>query len=54
MSDDELAAIAAALAAVTAEACHPEVRATASLEGASRWKVAGRNPDLEIEDYRSV
>ena len=54
MSDDELAAIAAALAAIPAEACHPQVRAIPRLDGPSRWKVAARNPDLEIEDYRSV
>jgi hypothetical protein len=56
ISDDELAAIAVALTAVTAEVCHPEERAAASLEGreGSRWKLAAREPDFEIEDYRSV
>jgi hypothetical protein len=53
ISDDELAAIAAALAIVTLR-CERE---SASLEGSdpvSRWKFAARNPDLELEDYRSV
>ncbi len=49
ISEDELAAISAALALLTPA----EVPANSS-ERASRWKVASRNPDLEIEDYRRV
>jgi len=50
---DELAAIAAALSMLQARdvtpRCFPEER----LDG-SRWKRAAREPELEIEDYRSV
>ncbi|HTZ56347.1 MAG TPA: hypothetical protein VMB20_14970 [Candidatus Acidoferrum sp.] len=49
ISDDELAAIAAALAALT-----PAVETEHVTEHPSRWKLAARNPDLEIEEYRSV
>jgi hypothetical protein len=49
MSDDELAAVAAALSVLTASAETEEMTARPS-----RWKFAARNPDLEIEDYRSV
>jgi hypothetical protein len=48
IGDDELAAIAAALALLTAE------ETTDMTELRSRWKLAARNPDLELEDYRSV
>ncbi|HTU70201.1 MAG TPA: hypothetical protein VMF11_07745 [Candidatus Baltobacteraceae bacterium] len=56
ISDDELAAIAAALAMLIADRRHPEARAQASLEGreGSRWKLADRNPELEIEDVRAL
>jgi hypothetical protein len=49
IGDDELAAIAAALTILT-DVTEPDN----VTERASRWKVAARNPDLEIEDYRSV
>jgi hypothetical protein len=54
ISEDELAAIAAALTMLSSSSRHPEVRALASLEGreGSRWKRAAREPDFEIEDYR--
>jgi hypothetical protein len=52
ITDDELAAIAAAL--MTVEVTLRCERESASLEGPSRWKYAARNPDLDIEDYRSV
>jgi hypothetical protein len=49
ISDDELAAIVAALTLLAA------AEETASMtELRSRWKFAARNPDLELEDYRSV
>ena len=47
ITSDELAAIAAALAALGAEGCQPEMLL-------SRWKLAARNPDLEIEDVRAL
>jgi hypothetical protein len=53
INDDELAAIAAALTVLNA--CHPEVRALASLEGrepSSRWKFAARNLDLDGDPMR--
>jgi len=48
IQDDEIAAIGAALALlnVPGELETPE--------RASRWKLAAREPDLEIEDYRRV
>jgi hypothetical protein len=49
ISDDEFAAIAAALA-VLITATEPGL----VTERPSRWKFAARNPDLEIEDFRSV
>ena len=49
MRDDELAAIAAALSAVTPAAETEEIT-----ECRSRWKFAARNADMEIEDYRRV
>jgi len=47
--EDELAAIAAALAALVPE----ETNLTCSPQ-ASRWKFAARNPDLEIEEIRAL
>jgi hypothetical protein len=49
ITDDELAAIVAALTALAAMSETENVT-----ERASRWKFAARNPDLEIEDYRCV
>ncbi|MGC2128834.1 MAG: hypothetical protein WA629_01950 [Candidatus Aquilonibacter sp.] len=49
ITDDELAAIASALAILT-EQGEPAIPSAPP----SRWKVATRNPDLEIEDYRRV
>ncbi|HUA10007.1 MAG TPA: hypothetical protein VMA98_12145 [Candidatus Acidoferrales bacterium] len=56
ISQEELAAIAAALTVVRSQDVSPGRSLHASLEGReeSRWKLAARNPDLEIEDYRSV
>jgi hypothetical protein len=48
ISDDELAAIAVALATLTKP---PDDVAPPKT---SRWKLAAREPDFEIEDYRSV
>jgi hypothetical protein len=49
ISDDELAAIAAALSVLAPAAETGEMNARVS-----RWKIAARNPDLDIEDYRRV
>ncbi|HTX57627.1 MAG TPA: hypothetical protein VMD47_11070 [Candidatus Acidoferrales bacterium] len=55
---DELAAIAAALSALTSQDVTVSRSPQASFEGlegcatSSRWKLADRNPDLEIEDLR--
>jgi hypothetical protein len=46
ISDDELAAIAVALAALNRPPDDATTPAT------SRWKLAAREPDFEIEDYR--
>lgn len=46
ISEDELAAIAAALTTLRPS------EALAAPEQASRWKLAAREPDFEIEDYR--
>jgi hypothetical protein len=48
ITDEELAAIVSALAAL-----NQAEESTVPL-APSRWKVAARNPDLEIEDYRRV
>jgi hypothetical protein len=47
ISDDELAAVVAALQSVQA-AAHP----THDEPPSSRWKRAGREPDLELEELR--
>jgi hypothetical protein len=49
ITDDELAAIAAALSALT-----PVAETEEMTDRPARWKFAARNPDLDIEDYRSV
>jgi hypothetical protein len=59
IGDDELAAIAAALATLTRSVTLKRERESASLEGrerTSRWKFAARNPELDAFgiDYRSV
>jgi hypothetical protein len=48
ITEDELAAIAAALATIN------EPAEAAPAPAASRWKVAAREPEFEIEDYRGV
>jgi hypothetical protein len=48
MTDDEAVAIAMALDAMLAE------YAEATAASMSRWKVAGRKPDLEIEELRAI
>jgi hypothetical protein len=45
--EDHLAAIAAALTALR----HPEVLAESD---ESRWKVAARRPELELEEIRAI
>jgi len=50
---DELAAIAAALSMLQMQDVTPRCSPEEKLEG-SRWKRAAREPELEIEDYRSV
>jgi hypothetical protein len=48
ITDEELAAIASALAALN------QAEESERPQAPSRWRVAARNPDLEIEDYRRV
>jgi len=48
ISNDELAAIAAALSVLET----PAESSTPKLD--SRWKLAAREPDFEVEDYRRV
>jgi hypothetical protein len=60
ITEDELAAIAAALAALEVTLtgfgqAEPMAFGLRPIRGeGSRWKYAARNPDLDIEDYRSV
>jgi hypothetical protein len=51
ISQDELAAIAAAIAVLEAEKSAPEAQPARS---ESRWKLAGRRPELELEDIRAL
>jgi hypothetical protein len=46
ISEDELAAITAALTMLN-QSDEPS-----TVQPASRWKLAAREPDFEIEDYR--
>ena len=48
MTDDEAAAIAIALDALLADSTQETAPST------SRWKVADRKPDLEIEELRAI
>ena len=48
IEEDELAAITAALAVLRAQS-EPDVATEGS---SSRWKLAARNPELEIEELR--
>jgi hypothetical protein len=51
IADDEIAAIAAAIAVITQEqSADPRDEVTRS----SRWKMAARRPDLEIEEIRAL
>ncbi len=62
ITDDELAAISAALAVLTRSvtltgfgSAEPMAFGLRPIRGeGGRWKFADRNPDLELEDYRSV
>jgi hypothetical protein len=54
ISDDELAAITAALTALTSFEAPLQGAPQDDRKAVSRWKFAARNPDLELEDYRSV
>jgi len=54
MSGDEVAAVTAALAALSERHCQPQVLPAGESRRASRWKIASRNPDLEIEELRAV
>jgi hypothetical protein len=47
ISQDELAAVVAAL-----QALRSSTEAPAAEPAASRWKRAGREPELELEDLR--
>jgi hypothetical protein len=52
IAHEELAAVAAALALLAAEpATEPTTRDAIQ---PSRWKVAARNPDFEIEELRAI
>jgi hypothetical protein len=50
MPEDELAAIATALAVLTNDAA----QASAPVTPPSRWKRADRNPELEMEEIRAL
>jgi hypothetical protein len=49
MTEDELAALAVALDLMT-----PSVTAQMPQPPISRWKLAARRPDLEMEDLRAL
>jgi hypothetical protein len=49
ISDDEVAAITAALMMLT-----PAVPQGLAPSDASRWKLADRQPELELEDLRAL
>jgi len=48
ITDDELAAVVIAL-----QSLNPAVDSTAP-QSPSRWKLAARHPDLELEDVRAL
>ena len=52
MNEDELAALAVALQAVLC----PSTALRSAQDGTivSRWKIAARQPDLEMEDLRAL
>jgi hypothetical protein len=50
--NDDIAAIAAALAALVAQ--ESESESESERTQASRWKAAARRPELEIEEIRAL